>query len=141
MSHHNQRQFFRPRPHVIPRVGDVLMWWNEDLQKNKFYLCVSTDFTFLYLNSPKDRQYPSDFHIPEKALKNLFPTGYGHSVLCCSTFVRKNQVAINSLSAVRKANLSANWMQDIFRHMLIASAVRPKDLILLKPVMKRYGVI
>lgn len=67
----------------MAKPGDVVGFWSDIAGKHKFHLCICPTGKFLFLNSPKARSYPGDFHVPCAEIP-LEPTPEGYSVISCT---------------------------------------------------------
>ena len=67
--------------------GDIVAFHSTVAGKRKYHLCISLNGHFLFLNSPKARNFPGDFIIDNAELPNLPETPTGESVVSCNMVV------------------------------------------------------
>lgn len=82
MTRQSRRSAFDAR-HLSAAPGDVFHWYCEQIPKFKFHICISYDFDFLFLNTPKDVRHPSDFAIRSQQIRFLKPTPENFSAVSC----------------------------------------------------------
>lgn len=98
--------------------GDVLAWYSDVAGKVKFYLALSWNLDFVYLNSPKRRTYRENFHIPSPLIPFLDATPEGYSVVSCSHLVTINsEERLARLKPSLKGALDLGTMRTLLSHI------------------------
>lgn len=99
--------------------GDVFVWYRpEPIGKRKFHLCLSYDYDFVFLNTPKDRAYPSDYYIRAVDLHFLKPTATRvSSVSCANLQAIGSEVKFRSAKPERLGNLATDVLLEVLRHI------------------------
>jgi hypothetical protein len=91
----------------MPNPGDVVGFWSDIAGKHKFHLCICPTGKFLFLNSPKTRSYPGDFHVPCAEVP-LDPTPEGYSVVSCTPPMAISEAELKRLNATTKDRRVSN---------------------------------
>jgi hypothetical protein len=116
---------------VTPSPGDVVGFWSDEAGKHKFHLCVCPTGKFLFLNSPKAKSYPGDFHVPCSEVP-LEPTPEGYSVVSCNDLMTISEVKLKQLKATTKGRISNVILKDLlaFVEELTILSQNEKDAII-----------
>jgi hypothetical protein len=97
----------------MPKPGDVVGFHSDIAGKHKFHLCICPTGKFLFLNSPKARSYPGDFHVPCSEIP-LDPTPEGYSVISCTPPMTISDAELARLGAKTKdRRVSSQVLRDL----------------------------
>ncbi len=99
--------------------GDVFAWYRpEPIGKRKFHLCLSYDYDFVFLNTPKDKFFPSDYHIKAVDLSFLKPTATRlSSVSCANLQAVGSDTQFRSFKPERLGNLATDILIEVLEHI------------------------
>lgn len=84
------------------KPGDVILFWNDGASKQKYHLCISLNGKYLFLNSPKKKQYEGDLILPCSDFPFLEPTEAGSSIVCCTLIVAPTDDELKGRKALYK---------------------------------------
>jgi hypothetical protein len=117
--------------------GDVFAWsCPPPIGKRKYHLCVSYDYDFVFLNSPKDRHYPTDFRIRAADLMFLKPTRQAFSAVSCVDIQTVgSQRSFQARKPQHLGNLGTNVLLELLEHMCLLETFTLEDVDRLKEVI------
>jgi hypothetical protein len=110
----------------MPSPGDVIGFWSDDVQKHKFHLCVCPTGKYLFINSPKKRSYPGDFHVPSADVP-LEATPEGYSIISCTHLVKMTDGELARWKATTKGKLPARILRDLVKFVEGLSVLSSKE--------------
>ena len=110
----------------MPSPGDVVGCWNAGANKHKFHLCVCPTGKFLFINSPKARSYPGDFHVPSPDMP-LDPTPEGYSIVSCTAVTLISDAELKRLKAVTKGRVPARVLRDLVKFVESSTILSQED--------------
>lgn len=118
--------------------GDVFAWsCPPPIGKRKYHLCISYDYDFVFLNTPKDRRYPSDFHIAASNMRFLKPTETRFSsVSCVELQAIGTQARFHARCPEHLGNLATDVLFDLTRHICNLRTTVPEDAERLEEVVE-----
>jgi len=96
----------------MAKPGDVVGFWSDIAGKHKFHLCICPTGKYLFLNSPKARSYPGDFHVPCSEVP-LDPTPEGYSIVSCGAPMAISDAELKKLKATTKGRVSNQALKDL----------------------------
>lgn len=96
--------------------GDVFAWdYPPPIGKEKYNLCLSYDYDFVFLNTPKDKQYRSDFKLATSDIRFLKPTEKRFSAISCANV---QTVGTSDRLQSLKPRLVGNIASDVITKVL-----------------------
>lgn len=96
-------------------VGDVIRFYSDEAEKQKYHLCISFENHFLFLNSPKKQVYPGDFVVPCTDIPCLPATESGNSIISCTLIMRKSEAELSTLKAQKIGSVSMELITRLGR--------------------------
>jgi hypothetical protein len=96
----------------MPNPGDVVGFFSDEAEKRKFHLCVCSTGKYLFLNSPKPRSYPGDYHIPSADVP-LDPTPEGYSIVSCTALMTIPDDELKRRQASIKGRISNAILKEL----------------------------
>lgn len=93
--------------------GDVIQFWSDVAGKRKSHLCVSLNNQYVFINSPKDTNYPGDLVVPCSDIPCLTPTKSGESIISCSLIMTIPDADLKRHQAQKKGSVSASVLGKI----------------------------
>jgi hypothetical protein len=96
----------------MPNPGDVVGFVSDEAGKHKFHLCVCPTGKYLFINSPKPRSYPGDFHVPSAEVP-LPPTPEGYSIVSCTVLMSIPDAELAKRKAATKGKVSSSVLKDL----------------------------
>lgn len=112
--------------------GDVVHLYSVIAGKPKYHLCVSINGHFLFINSPKARQYPGDFIFPCSEMPFIPSTDNGDSIISVTQIVHFSDQELRRMRATRKGSVPIALLRDLlaFIENTTVLSQSDKDLLL-----------
>lgn len=108
--------------------GDVFRWHSARAGKHKFHLCLTWDYDFVFLSTPKDLWHRDNYAIGSDDLHFLKPTTEHFSDVSCRSLQKVgNEAHFNSLVPQHKGNLATELLLEVLRHMVSLPTLETED--------------
>jgi hypothetical protein len=104
--------------------GDVVLFWSDEADKEKYHLCISLNGKYLFVNSPKKRLYPGDLILPCSDFPFLDPTVDGNSIISCTLIVGQPP---KNKRAVVKGKVSSDVLLKIIAFVEDCAVIGAED--------------
>src|ERR1700724_3437738 len=98
----------------MPNPGDVVGFFNAQANKHKYHVCVCPTGKYLFLNSPKAKAHPGDFHVASADVP-LPPTPQGYSIISCTLLTTISEAQFKRLNGKILGKLPANALKDLIK--------------------------
>lgn len=123
--------------------GDVFAWsYPPPIEKRKYHLCVSHDYDFVFLNTPKDKNTHVDFPIRAHDMRFLKPTRQQFSAVSCREFQTVGSLAKFRLRKPQHlGNLATPVLFEVLKHMCRLPTFTLEDVERLSDVIETMGAI
>lgn len=119
----------------VPAPGDVFLWHSDIPDKEKFHLCLSHEFDFVFLNTPKDVRFRSDFEINADDIHFLKPTKVGFSAVSCRDPQQVGDLAtFHSRSPEFFGKIALTTLVDLLDHVIALDTVELRVIARLEDV-------
>lgn len=105
--------------------------------KEKFHLCLSYDYDFVFLNTPTDRASYLDYRVVETDIRFLKPTAKRFSSVNCTNLQAVGDVALfNSFKPRHLGNLATDVTFTLLRHIADLATTTDEQAERLRDVIK-----
>lgn len=97
------------------QVGDVVLFYREQAGYKKFHLCVCIQDSsyFLFINSPKLKNFAGDFLIDASAIPFLEPTKQGYSIISCNRLLRFSTSDMRKQKTIIKGQINKKIIKKL----------------------------
>ncbi len=127
MTYPFDKRSFRGR--LIGAVpGDVFHWNSVVARKEKYHVCLSWDYDFLFLNTPKDTRWYADFEIRSDHLHFLKPTSQNFSAVGCRQLQKVgDEATFNRFHPQHQGNLRTPILIKLICHVSSLRTLETED--------------
>ena len=82
-------------------IGDVIKFRSDVVGKKKYHLCISFDNHFLFINSPKNKQFLGDYTIRESDITGVPKGEHKFSVISCNLVLQYSDQDLRDMRATK----------------------------------------
>jgi len=108
-------------------AGDVIGFYSSVAGKHKFHLCLGLGGTFLFINTPKSKQFLGDLVVDCSEIPCINPTASGKSVISCSMVIRMTAAELAHCKAKKHGAVSHQLLQKLLKFVEASPVLSPED--------------
>ena len=108
-------------------AGDVIDFYSSVAVKHKFHLCLGFGGTFLFINTPKPKQFLGDLIVDCAEIPCLRPTPSGKSVISCSMVIRMTRAELAHCKAKKLGVVSPQLLRRLLKFVEASPVLSPED--------------
>ncbi len=94
-------------------IGDVIKFRSDVVGKKKYHLCISFENHFLFINSPKNKQFVGDYTIRESDISGVPKGEHDFSVISCSMVLQYSDQDLKNMNATKVGTVKPEAIRQL----------------------------
>lgn len=94
-------------------IGDVIKFRSDVVGKKKYHLCISFENHFLFINSPKSKQFVGDFTICESDITGVPKGEHDFSVISCNLVLQYSNQDLRDMRATKVGSVKPEAIRSL----------------------------